>query len=90
MNSWKSNHTQIMVATSAFGMGINSSNIHVVIHTEAPMSIKAGRAGCDENTATHVIFFSKKDIHTNYSLIAKYQETESITANEQNLTKKFK
>ena len=39
MNNWKSNFTQIMVATSAFGMGINSKNVRVVIHAEAPMSM---------------------------------------------------
>ena len=39
MNNWKTNNTQIMVATSAFGMGINSNNVRVVIHVEAPMSI---------------------------------------------------
>ena len=38
-NNWKSNHTKIMVATSAFGMGINSDNVHVVIHVGTPMSI---------------------------------------------------
>ncbi|PKC11808.1 P-loop containing nucleoside triphosphate hydrolase protein, partial [Rhizophagus irregularis] len=66
MNNWTSNQIQIMVATSAFGMGINSSNIRVVIHVGAPMSItnliqEAGRAGRDGNTATNVIFYSKKD-----------------------------
>ncbi|CAB4373272.1 unnamed protein product [Rhizophagus irregularis] len=79
MNNWKSNHMQIMVATSAFEMEINLNNILVVIHAEAPMSItnliqEAGRAGRDGNTATHVIFFSKKDICTNYSIIAEYRE----------------
>ncbi len=39
MNNWKFNHTQIMVVTSAFGMGINSNNVRVVIHVEAPMSM---------------------------------------------------
>ena len=39
MNNWKSNSTQIMVATSAFGMGINSNNIRVVIHIGAPISM---------------------------------------------------
>ena len=39
MSNWKSNNTQIMIATSAFGMGINSSNVRVVIHAEAPMSM---------------------------------------------------
>ena len=41
MNNWKSNYTQIIVATSAFGMGINSNNIRVVIHIGMPMSISA-------------------------------------------------
>jgi superfamily II DNA helicase RecQ len=36
---------------------------------------EAGRAGRDGNTAIHVIFFSKKDIRTNYSIIAEYRET---------------
>jgi len=39
MSNWKSNNTQIMVVTSAFGMGINSSNVRVMIHAEAPMSM---------------------------------------------------
>uniref|UniRef100_U9TFL0 DNA 3'-5' helicase n=1 Tax=Rhizophagus irregularis (strain DAOM 181602 / DAOM 197198 / MUCL 43194) TaxID=747089 RepID=U9TFL0_RHIID len=80
MNNWKFNHTQIIVATSAFRMGINLNNILVVIYAEVPISItnliqEAERAGRDGNTATHVIFFSKKDIHTNYSIIAEYRET---------------
>ncbi|PKC56006.1 putative sgs1 protein [Rhizophagus irregularis] len=50
MNNWKSNSTQIMIATSAFGMKVNSNNVRVVIHVEAPMSMtnliqEAGRAG---------------------------------------------
>ncbi|PKK69994.1 putative sgs1 protein [Rhizophagus irregularis] len=86
MNNWKSNYTQIMIATSAFGMGINSNNVRVVIHVEAPMSMtsliqEAGRAGRDGNTANHFIFYSKKDIRTNYSIIAEYRETLVIKNN---------
>jgi len=36
---------------------------------------EAGRAGRDGNMATHYIFYSKKDIRTNYSTIAEYRET---------------
>jgi len=39
MNKWKCGNTQIMVATSAFEMEINSNNIYVVIHTGAPISM---------------------------------------------------
>ncbi|RGB21908.1 hypothetical protein C1646_777022 [Rhizophagus diaphanus] len=77
MNNWKYNHTQIMVVTFAFEMAINSNNIFVVIYAEEPMSIinliqEAEYAGHDGNTAIHVIFFSKKDIHINYSIIAEH------------------
>uniref|UniRef100_U9TP61 DNA 3'-5' helicase n=1 Tax=Rhizophagus irregularis (strain DAOM 181602 / DAOM 197198 / MUCL 43194) TaxID=747089 RepID=U9TP61_RHIID len=93
MNNWKTNYTQIMIATSAFGMGINSSNVRVVIHVEVPMTSliqEAGRAGRDGNTATHFIFYGKKDIRTNYSIIAEYRETASIIANiEQRLINKL-
>ncbi|CAB4405053.1 unnamed protein product [Rhizophagus irregularis] len=83
MNNWTSNQIQIMVATSAFGMGINSSNIRVVIHVGAPMSItnliqEAGRAGRDGNTATNVIFYSKKDVRINYSIVAEHWKTVSM------------
>ena len=95
-----------MIATSAFRMGINSNNIHIIIHIGILMSIsthmqilnlislfiisyiiciicilianliqEAGRAGCDGNTATHFIFFNKKDIRINFSIIIEYQET---------------
>ncbi|CAB4387207.1 unnamed protein product [Rhizophagus irregularis] len=42
---------------------------------------EAGRAERDGNTANHFIFYSKKDIRTNYSIIAEYRETASITTN---------
>ncbi|GES92537.1 putative sgs1 protein [Rhizophagus clarus] len=78
MNNWKSNNMQIMVTTSVFGMDINSNNIHVVIHAEAPMTNliqEAKHAGHNRNIATHVIFFSKKNIQTNYSILVEYCET---------------
>ncbi|CAI2196967.1 20508_t:CDS:2, partial [Funneliformis geosporum] len=85
INNWKSDYTQIMIATSAFGMGINSNNISVVIHIG-----EAGCVGRDGNTAKHFIFFNKKDIHINYSIIAEYQETASIITNiKQKLIDKF-
>ncbi|RHZ67401.1 hypothetical protein Glove_301g3 [Diversispora epigaea] len=87
MNNWKTNSIQIIIATSAFGMGINFNDVRAVIHTGAPMSImnliqEAGRAGHDGNTAIHIIFYNKKDILLYYcnsqyeccqQLIWKYQ-----------------
>ncbi|EXX61815.1 Sgs1p [Rhizophagus irregularis DAOM 197198w] len=92
MNNWTSNQIQIMVATSAFGMGINSSNIHVVIHVGAPMSItnliqEAGCAGHDGNTATNVIFYSKKDVCINYSIVAEHREIVSMIEEQRLINK---
>ncbi|RHZ48037.1 hypothetical protein Glove_562g38 [Diversispora epigaea] len=99
MNSWKTSNIQVIVATFAFGMGINSNNIRAVIHVGAPMSMmnlvqESGRAGRDGNFSNHIIFYSKKDIRTNYSIIAEYKEIggirkESIAVNEQDLINKL-
>ncbi|CAI2197235.1 10768_t:CDS:2, partial [Funneliformis geosporum] len=69
---------------------IDSNDIRTVIHVKAliiNLIQKAGRAGQNGNIAMYIVFFSKKDICTNYSIIAKYQEKYIITnalANEQN------
>ncbi|MGL4993559.1 MAG: RecQ family ATP-dependent DNA helicase [Bacteroidales bacterium] len=64
---WKSGETQIMVATNAFGMGIDKSNVRVVIHFDMPDAPEeyfqeAGRAGRDEQRAYAVALFGQHDI----------------------------
>ena len=61
------NNVQVMVATKAFGLGIDKPNIRHVIRNGVPENISAwvqesGRAGRDGNPATATIFYEEGDI----------------------------
>tara|TARA_R110002020_G_scaffold449479_2_gene662743 strand:- start:3531 stop:5435 length:1905 start_codon:yes stop_codon:yes gene_type:complete len=63
---WASNKVQVMVATNAFGMGIDKPDVQTVIHVELPESIEsyfqeAGRAGRDGNAAYSFVLYSPAD-----------------------------
>ena len=72
----------VMVATNAFGMGIDKSNVSYVIHYNMPQSLEsyyqeAGRAGRDGEKADCILLFGKKDIGTAHFLIRKtFEESE--------------
>ena len=66
-DEWKSGKTRIIVATNAFGMGIDKSNVRTVLHYEMPDNIEsyyqeAGRAGRDGNRSYAVLFYNRADI----------------------------
>lgn len=78
---------EIMVATNAFGMGIDKSNVRYVIHYNMPRDLEsyyqeAGRAGRDGDKAECILLFNRADVVTNKFLIE--QSTEGNHSTEYN------
>jgi len=65
-SEWMTGHTRVIIATNAFGMGIDKPDVRFVIHMDIPDSIEsyfqeAGRAGRDSKTAHAVLLYSPSD-----------------------------
>lgn len=83
----------IMVATNAFGMGIDKSNVSYVIHYNMPKSMEAyyqeaGRAGRDGAEADCILLYNGSDIHTARFLIENSSDNEELDESQREQVRK--
>ncbi|NOZ35731.1 MAG: RecQ family ATP-dependent DNA helicase [Chlorobi bacterium] len=90
---WKTGQIRVIVATNAFGMGIDKHNVRFVVHVDLPDSPEAyfqeaGRAGRDEKTAYAVLLYHKADklniekrIQSNFPEISEIKHIYSALCN---------
>jgi len=83
----------IMVATNAFGMGIDKPDVSFVLHFNMPLTMEgyyqeAGRAGRDGSEADCILLFSPRDIITARLLVEGSEPAEELSEDEVRLLKK--
>ena len=89
---WQLNHVRVMVATNAFGMGINKKDVRLVVHNHIPFSMEAyfqeaGRAGRDKKLSYSILLYNDLDINDLKKQIDNhYPKIEFIKSIYQNIS----
>ena len=82
--AWTNGSVRVIVSTNAFGMGIDKSDVRVVVHMDAPDSLEAyfqeaGRAGRDGEKAFAVLLWSKNDeVRLKRNIVTSFPEKDVI------------
>ena len=92
-NAFLYDEKTVMVATNAFGMGIDKSNVNFVIHYNMPKSLEAyyqeaGRAGRDGSNADCILLYAPRDVQTARFFIENGSDIEDLTEEQKEVIKK--
>ena len=89
--NWTKGHVRVMVATNAFGMGIDKPDVRLVVHFNMPDSLEAyfqeaGRAGRDGKASYAVLLYNRQDIQTLHRRVPEaYPDPDYVRKTYENL-----